>query len=102
LAAGLIPATLVQKGQQARALIRAQVLDALARFDVLVAPTSHRPAPVITAYNALVTSKADAAARFFTRRSFTTPAALAGTPALAVPCRFSASGLPPRPPITGP
>ncbi len=31
------------------------------------------------------TSKAEAAARFFTRRSFTTPAALAGTPALAVP-----------------
>jgi len=94
LAAGLIPATLVQKGQQARALIRAQVLDALARFDVLVAPTSHRPALTIAAFTAPITSKAEAAARFFTRRSFTTPAALAGTPAMAVPCGFSASGLP--------
>jgi aspartyl-tRNA(Asn)/glutamyl-tRNA(Gln) amidotransferase subunit A len=94
LAAALIPATLVQKAQQARALIRAQVLDALARFDVLLAPTSHRPAPAIAAFTAPITSKAEAAARFFTRRSFTTPAALAGTPALAVPCGFSAAGLP--------
>ena len=94
LAAGLIPATLVQKAQQARALIRAQVLDALQRVDVLLAPTSHRPAPAIAAFTAPITSKAEAAARFFTRRSFTTPASLAGTPALAVPCGFSASGLP--------
>lgn len=94
LAAGLIPATLVQKGQQARALIRAQIVDALTRFDVLVAPTSHRPAPPIAAFTAPITSKAEAAARFFTRRSFTTPAALASVPALALPCGFSASGLP--------
>jgi aspartyl-tRNA(Asn)/glutamyl-tRNA(Gln) amidotransferase subunit A len=94
LAAALIPAALVQKGQQARALIRAQILDALSRFDVLVAPTSHRPAPAIAAYTAPITSKQEAAARFFTRRSFTTPAALAGTPAIALPCGFSGSGLP--------
>jgi aspartyl-tRNA(Asn)/glutamyl-tRNA(Gln) amidotransferase subunit A len=94
LAAGLIPATLVQKAQQARALVRAQLLAALERFDVLLAPTSHRPAPAIAAFTAPITSKAEAAARFFTRRSFTTPASLAGAPALAVPCGFSAAGLP--------
>jgi aspartyl-tRNA(Asn)/glutamyl-tRNA(Gln) amidotransferase subunit A len=94
LAAGLIPASLVQKAQQARALIRVQVLDALGRLDVLVSPTAHRPAPPIATFTAPITSKAEAAARFFTRRSFTTPAALAGTPAMAVPCGFSASGLP--------
>jgi aspartyl-tRNA(Asn)/glutamyl-tRNA(Gln) amidotransferase subunit A len=94
LAAGLIPAALVQKGQQARALIRAQILDALSRCDVLVAPTSHRPAPAIATFTAPITSKAEAATRFFTRRSFTTPAALAGVPALAVPCGFSTTGLP--------
>ena len=94
LAAALIPAALVQKAQQARALIRAQVLGALERFDLLVAPTSHRPAPAIAAFTAPITTKAEAAARFFTRRSFTTPASLAGAPALAVPCGFSASGLP--------
>src|SRR5262249_59796693 len=69
-------------------------LDARTRLDVLVAPPSHRPAPAIAAFTAPITSKAEAAARFFTRRSFTTPAALAGTPALAVPCGFSSSGLP--------
>ena len=94
LAAGLIPATLLQKAEQARALIRAEVLDALKRFDVLVAPTSHRPAPAIAAFTSPIASTAEAAARFFTRRSFTTPASLAGTPALAVPCGFSGSGLP--------
>jgi aspartyl-tRNA(Asn)/glutamyl-tRNA(Gln) amidotransferase subunit A len=94
LTAALIPAALLQQAQQARALVRAQVREALARVDVLVAPTAHRPAPTIAAYTAPITSTAEAAARFFTRRSFTTPAALAGTPAIAVPCGFAASGLP--------
>jgi aspartyl-tRNA(Asn)/glutamyl-tRNA(Gln) amidotransferase subunit A len=94
LAAGLLPAALVHKAQQARALVRQQIVEALAEHDVLLAPTSHRPAPTIAAFTAPITSKAEAASRFFTRRSFTTPAALAGTPALAVPCGFSAAGLP--------
>jgi aspartyl-tRNA(Asn)/glutamyl-tRNA(Gln) amidotransferase subunit A len=94
IAAALLPAALVQKGQQVRALVRAQVLDALARFDVLAAPTSHGPAPTIKGFTAPITSKTEAAARFFTRRSFTTPAALAGAPALALPCGFTGSGLP--------
>ena len=94
LAAALLPAVLLQKAQHARALIRHQVLDALERHDVLVAPTSHRPAPPIASFTAPITSTREAAARFFTRRSFTTPAALAGAPALAVPCGFSTAGLP--------
>ena len=94
LAASLLPAALLQKAQQARALIRQQLLGALASHDVLVAPTSHRPAAAIASFTAPITSTREAAPRFFTRRSFTTPAALAGLPALAVPCGFSASGLP--------
>ena len=78
LAAGLLPAVLLQKAQHARALIRRQVLDALERHDVLVAPTSHRPAPPIASFTAPITSTREAAARFFTRRSFTTPAGAGG------------------------
>jgi aspartyl-tRNA(Asn)/glutamyl-tRNA(Gln) amidotransferase subunit A len=94
LAASLLPAVLLQKAQQARALVRQQVVAALATHDVLVAPTSHRAAPTIANFTAPITSTGEAAARFFTRRSFTTPAALAGVPAAAVPCGFGASGLP--------
>jgi len=94
LAAALLPAGLVQKAQQARALIRAQIVDALSRHDVLVAPTSPRPAPTIANYTAPITSTAQAVTHFFTRRSFPTPASMAGVPAMAVPCGFSAHGLP--------
>ena len=61
---------------------------------MLVAPTAHRPAPPIASATAPITSQGEAATRFFTRRSFTMLAALAGVPALAVPCGFSAAGLP--------
>ena len=94
LTAALLPAGLVHKAQQARAAIRAQIVGALARHDVLVAPTSPRPAPTIANYTAPITSKAQAITHFFTRRSFPTPASLAGVPAMAVPCGFSAAGLP--------
>jgi aspartyl-tRNA(Asn)/glutamyl-tRNA(Gln) amidotransferase subunit A len=94
LTAALLPAGLVHKAQQARAAIRAQIYDALTRYDVLVAPTSPRPAPTIASYTAPITSKAQAITHFFTRRSFPTPASLAGVPAMAVPCGFSAAGLP--------
>src|SRR5262249_15774705 len=49
LAAGLIPATLVQKGQQAPAPIPPHLLPPLPPFPLLVPPTSNLPAPVITA-----------------------------------------------------
>jgi aspartyl-tRNA(Asn)/glutamyl-tRNA(Gln) amidotransferase subunit A len=94
LTAALLPAGLVQKAQQARAQIRAQIQDALTRYDVLAAPTAPRPAPTIANYTEPITSKAQAIKHFFTRRSFPTPASLAGTPAMAVPCGFSAAGLP--------
>jgi aspartyl-tRNA(Asn)/glutamyl-tRNA(Gln) amidotransferase subunit A len=94
LTAGLLPTTVYHQATRARALIRAQILEALGKVDVLMAPAGPRPAPPITAMQAAVTSKAEAAARFFTRRSYTTAFSLAGTPAVAVPCGLSASGLP--------
>lgn len=94
VAAGLIPAVAVHRAERARALIREQLLAALGKFDLLLAPTSPHPAPAIASHTAPVTSKEDAAARFFGRRSYTTPASLAGVPAISVPCGFTAAGLP--------
>ena len=92
--AGLIPAVAVHRAARARALIREQLLAALGTFDLLLAPTSPHPAPAIASHTAPVTSKEEAAKRFFARRSYTTPASLAGVPAISVPCGFTAGGLP--------
>jgi Asp-tRNA(Asn)/Glu-tRNA(Gln) amidotransferase A subunit family amidase len=92
--AGLIPAAAVHQAARARALIRNQLLEALAKFDILLAPTSPHPAPAIASHTAPVTSKEQAGARFFGRRSYTTPASLAGVPAISVPCGFTPGGLP--------
>ena len=92
--AALLPATLAQQAARARAAIRAQVWDALARYDVLLAPTGPTAAPPIAAAQAPIASRAEAARRFFNRRSYTTPASLAGVPALSLPCGFTAGGLP--------
>ncbi len=94
VAAGLIPAVPLHRAARARALIREQILEALGKFDLLLAPTSPHPAPAITFHTAPVTGKEEAARRFFGRRSYTTPASLAGVPAISVPCGFTAAGLP--------
>jgi aspartyl-tRNA(Asn)/glutamyl-tRNA(Gln) amidotransferase subunit A len=94
LTASLIPSAVQQRAARARALLRAEMLDLLARHDVLLCPTAHQAAPPIAAARAAITTRHEAAGRFFTRRSYVTPAALAGTPAIAVPCGFTGSGLP--------
>jgi aspartyl-tRNA(Asn)/glutamyl-tRNA(Gln) amidotransferase subunit A len=94
LAASLLPVAAYHQAARARALITREVLAALQRVDLLLTPTQPRPAPPIASGRTPVTSKADAAARFFTRRSYTTPFNLAATPAISVPCGFTAGGLP--------
>jgi aspartyl-tRNA(Asn)/glutamyl-tRNA(Gln) amidotransferase subunit A len=94
LAASLIPAAAHQAAQRARSLIREEILGAFKRHDLLLAPTQPTPAPPIAAASAPVASGPDASRRFFTRRSYSTPASLAGTPALSLPCGVSAEGLP--------
>ena len=94
LAAALLPAASYHQATRARTLITRQVLEALTQFDILLAPTQPRPAPRIASGQAPVTSKAEAAARFFTRRSYTTPFNLSATPAISLPCGFTATGLP--------
>ena len=94
LTASLIPAATYQQAARARALLRAQVAEALRRYDLLLCPTADQAAPPIAMGRATITSRAEVAGRFFTRRSYVTPAALAGTPAIAVPCGFTRAGLP--------
>ena len=94
LTAALVPATLAQQAARARAAIRTQVWETLARFDVLLAPTAPTAAPAIASGQAPIASRGEAGRRFFNRRSYTTPASLAGAPALSLPCGFTAGGLP--------
>ena len=94
LTASLLPATLYHQAERARVLIRDQVWDALHQHDLLLAPTAPGPAPLIASTKAPLRSGAEAARRFFSRRSYTTPASLAGVPAISLPCGFTASGLP--------
>ncbi|MBI2203265.1 MAG: amidase [Candidatus Rokubacteria bacterium] len=94
IAAGLLPTAITQEAARARVIIRTEVLRAFDRFDVLLSPTAPSTAASITAMRAPIESGEEAARRFFTRRSFTTPASLAGLPAISVPCGFSVAGLP--------
>lgn len=94
LAATLLPAAAYHQATRARVLIAREVLAALERFDLLLAPTQPGPAPSIASGRARVSSKENAGGRFFTRRSYTTPFNLAATPAISVPCGFTRAGLP--------
>jgi aspartyl-tRNA(Asn)/glutamyl-tRNA(Gln) amidotransferase subunit A len=94
LTASLLPATLYHQAERARVLIRNQLWEALGHHDLLLAPTAPSPAPLLASTKAPLQSGAEAARRFFTRRSYTTPASLAGVPALSLPCGFTANGLP--------
>jgi len=94
LTASLIPAVIQQRAARARALLRDEMRAALARHDLLLCPTAHQAAPPIAAARGVITSRHEVAGRFFTRRSYVTPAALAGLPAIAVPCGFTRSGMP--------
>jgi aspartyl-tRNA(Asn)/glutamyl-tRNA(Gln) amidotransferase subunit A len=94
LTVSLLPSALHHVAVRARAAVRRDVLAALARHDVLVAPSSHRAAATIAESTAPIGSRHEAAGRYFTRRSYGAPANLSGVPAIAVPCGFTSSGLP--------
>jgi aspartyl-tRNA(Asn)/glutamyl-tRNA(Gln) amidotransferase subunit A len=94
LAASLLPSKAYLQARQAQALIRAQVLKAFQKFDILVSPTSPKLAPKIE--DTLKTSnfpiKEDVLKRHADGHSGFSP--LAGCPAISVPCGFSQTGLP--------
>ena len=93
LTGSIIPAQAYYKAQKIRAVLRRQILDALEKVDVLVLPTGPVTAPPVESVPG-IQSKEHALNGLAGRISFTGPFNLAGTPALSVPCGFSAAGMP--------
>ena len=93
LAGSVIPAQAYYKAQKVRAMLRQQILDALDKVDVLVLPTGPITAPPLESVPG-IQSKEHALSGLAGRISYTGPFNLAGTPALSVPCGFSAAGMP--------
>ena len=91
--AGLLPARLRQKAMRMRELLRREWRALFQRYDVLLSPTGMGPAP-LTFYDEPIETREDANGRFVGRHGTTAIAALSGTPALSVPCGFTAAGLP--------
>lgn len=87
-----LSATHYVKGQQARALIRAEMNDLLQRFDALLAPTLPIAAPVVEAEVVTIQGEQVSTRRALTM--FTRLCNLSGHPTIAVPCGFDAAGLP--------
>ena len=92
-AAALIPAPTYLRGLRARALIRDELADALSRCDAVAMPASPTPAPPIAQSTGSAGGYYEGR-RDLERRRYTSPAALAGLPAISVPCGFTEGGLP--------
>ena len=92
-AASLAPAWAYLRAQRARELIRRELHAALEKYDVIILPTGPVAAPTIDASTGkpggYYQGKLDLG-----RRRYTSPAALAGLPALSIPSGFSDAGLP--------
>ncbi len=93
LTGSVIPAQFYYKAQKIRAVLRQQILDALEKVDVLVLPTGPVTAPPVESVPG-IQSKEHALTGLAGRISFTGPFNLAGTPAISIPCGFSAAGMP--------
>jgi len=91
--ATLTPSRAYLRAQRARELIRQELTAALDKYDILIFPTGPVAAPTIEASTGkpggYYQGKLDLG-----RRRYTSPAALAGLPALSIPCGFSDAGLP--------
>jgi len=102
LSSGLIPSQLALKAMRIRALFRREWLRLFEKYDILLSPTSSSTAGKIN-YEEPLTSREEAERRSGiadstgkARRGLnsTLPAALAGTPAMSIPCGFDKDGMP--------
>ena len=80
------------RGQQARAVIRREVDEALARHDVLLAPATPIPAPGVEEREAMLGDGPSDIRSALIR--LTRPFNFSGHPACSLPCGFTAAGLP--------
>jgi aspartyl-tRNA(Asn)/glutamyl-tRNA(Gln) amidotransferase subunit A len=78
-----------------RRRVREEILRATDSFDILLTPTCRTPAARLRERTSLgYTSKVDVLQEFGLDRTYGMAFALAGVPALAVPCGFTQAGLP--------
>jgi len=94
LVGSMIPNYILEKAARMRALLRREWAHLLRQYDFLISPTTLTEASKIHHYTDKITSREQAEHRFGGRRTPVPPAALAGTPAITVPCGFSKDGLP--------
>ena len=85
LLGGLLTMSDYVQAQRVRNLIKREMADALKEVDVLVTPTSPKPAAALEGYSGRAT---------LTGPSFTGPFNASGIPAISVPGGFSSDGLP--------
>ena len=91
--AAITPSPVYLRGLRARTLVRDEMISILEDYDFIVMPASPTAAPPIArstgSPGGYYQGRLDLA-----RRRYTSPAALAGLPAISVPCGFTESGLP--------
>ena len=90
LTGSIIPASAYYKAQKLRSLLRQQVLEDLTTYDVLITPTSGRPAQAIAEDRVIISKEMAAHHPYLLTRLFN----LANAPAISIPCGLTGKGLP--------
>ncbi len=91
--AAIMPANLYMKAQRARSIIRQELDGLLQDNDMIITPTSPVLPPKVEQSTGLPGGLYEGDTDMG-RRRFISPAALAGLPAISIPCGFSNDGLP--------
>jgi aspartyl-tRNA(Asn)/glutamyl-tRNA(Gln) amidotransferase subunit A len=93
-AASLIPASIYNRAMRARRLVRAQMLDAMRRYDALITPTHVTPPKRIEDTKTKIEDHGDVVQRLIQRRIAYYPFSVSNVPTISVPAGFSKAGLP--------